>query len=192
MVPPRAADDHVVAGAAVGGEAHRRQVRAGGVAHDPGEQVAGVDDVVVDGLVLTGVHLAADGDEDPGPVGQVEEADRPPPRRGPVSLQPAQLRRLHLRRHDVADRGQRGTAGRRDVRGTHALGGEPGEGRLEVVIAIANWSMFAQLLRSLEVPLEEGVDPWPPDGAVPEPARTPVPHAPSSTAARWCRSPRWG
>ena len=46
--------------------------------------------------------------------------------------------------------------------------------RLEVVIAIANWSMFSQLLRSLEVPLEEGVDPWPPDGAVPEPARTPV------------------
>ncbi|MDY7106026.1 MAG: carboxymuconolactone decarboxylase family protein [Actinomycetota bacterium] len=46
--------------------------------------------------------------------------------------------------------------------------------RLEVVIAIANWSMFAQLLRSLEVPLEEGVDPWPPDGAVPDPAQTPV------------------
>jgi alkylhydroperoxidase family enzyme len=46
--------------------------------------------------------------------------------------------------------------------------------RLEVVIAIANWSMFAQLLRSLEVPLEEGVDPWPPDGAVPEPAQNPV------------------
>lgn len=47
--------------------------------------------------------------------------------------------------------------------------------RLEVVIAIANWSMFAQLLRSLEVPLEDGVGPWPPDGAVPAPARTPVP-----------------
>jgi alkylhydroperoxidase family enzyme len=46
--------------------------------------------------------------------------------------------------------------------------------RLEVVIAIANWSMFAQLLRSLEIPLEEGVDPWPPDGAVPEPARSTV------------------
>ena len=46
--------------------------------------------------------------------------------------------------------------------------------RLEVVIAIANWSMFAQLLRSLEVPLEEGVDPWPPDGAVPAPARNAV------------------
>ena len=46
--------------------------------------------------------------------------------------------------------------------------------RLEVVIAIANWSMFAQLLRSLEVPLEEGVDSWPPDGAVPAPAEDPV------------------
>jgi alkylhydroperoxidase family enzyme len=46
--------------------------------------------------------------------------------------------------------------------------------RLEVVMAIANWTMFAQLLRSLEVPLEEGVDPWPPDGTVPEPARTAV------------------
>ncbi|QYG94450.1 carboxymuconolactone decarboxylase family protein [Iamia sp. SCSIO 61187] len=46
--------------------------------------------------------------------------------------------------------------------------------RLEVVLAIANWSMFAQLLRTLEVPLEDGVDPWPPDGAVPEPARNPV------------------
>lgn len=43
--------------------------------------------------------------------------------------------------------------------------------RIEVVIAIANWSMFAQLLRSLQVPLEDGVDPWPPDGAVPERAR---------------------
>ncbi len=40
--------------------------------------------------------------------------------------------------------------------------------RVEVVIAIGNWSMFAQLLRSLEVPLEDGVEPWPPDGAVPE------------------------
>jgi len=46
--------------------------------------------------------------------------------------------------------------------------------RLEVVIAIANWSMFAQLLRSLDVPLEDGVDPWPPDGAVPDEARTQI------------------
>ena len=48
------------------------------------------------------------------------------------------------------------------------------QARLEVVMAIANWSMFAQLLRSLEVPLEEGVDPWPPDGAVPGAAQHPV------------------
>lgn len=40
--------------------------------------------------------------------------------------------------------------------------------RLEVVLAIANWTMFAQLLRSLEVPLEDGVDPWPPDGLAPD------------------------
>lgn len=46
--------------------------------------------------------------------------------------------------------------------------------RIEVVVAIANWSMFAQLLRSLEVPLEEGVDPWPPDGYVPDRARQTV------------------
>ncbi|MDY7101687.1 MAG: carboxymuconolactone decarboxylase family protein [Actinomycetota bacterium] len=46
--------------------------------------------------------------------------------------------------------------------------------RIEVVVAIANWSMFAQLLRSLEVPLEEGVDPWPPDGSVPDRARQTV------------------
>jgi alkylhydroperoxidase family enzyme len=46
--------------------------------------------------------------------------------------------------------------------------------RLEVVLAIANWSMFAQLLRSLEVPLEEGFDPWPPDGVLPDVARNPV------------------
>ena len=36
--------------------------------------------------------------------------------------------------------------------------------RVELVIAIGNWSLFAQLLKSLQVPLEEGVQPWPPDG----------------------------
>lgn len=48
------------------------------------------------------------------------------------------------------------------------------QARLEVVLAIANWSMFAQLLRSLTVPLEEGVEPWPPDGAVPDAARAEI------------------
>ena len=38
---------------------------------------------------------------------------------------------------------------------------------VELVIAIGNWSMFAQLLQSLDVQLEEGVVPWPPDGKVP-------------------------
>ena len=38
---------------------------------------------------------------------------------------------------------------------------------LELVAAIGNWRMFSQLLRSLWIPLEEGVEAWPPDGAVP-------------------------
>lgn len=38
------------------------------------------------------------------------------------------------------------------------------EALLELVVAIGNWRMFSSLLRSLAVPLEEGVDPWPPDG----------------------------
>jgi alkylhydroperoxidase family enzyme len=38
---------------------------------------------------------------------------------------------------------------------------------VEMVAAIGNWRLFSQLLRSLEVPLEEGVEPWPPDGLVP-------------------------
>lgn len=39
--------------------------------------------------------------------------------------------------------------------------------RVELVIAIGNWIMFSQLLQSLAVPLEEGVDAWPPDGQAP-------------------------
>jgi len=38
---------------------------------------------------------------------------------------------------------------------------------IEMVVAIGNWNTFSQLLRSLEIPLEEGVEPWPPDGKVP-------------------------
>ena len=38
---------------------------------------------------------------------------------------------------------------------------------LELIAAIGNWRMFSTLLRSLDVPLEEGTDPWPPDGARP-------------------------
>jgi hypothetical protein len=36
-----------------------------------------------------------------------------------------------------------------------------------VVVAMGKWRRFSSLLRSLEVPLEEGVQPWPPDGRAP-------------------------
>jgi len=41
------------------------------------------------------------------------------------------------------------------------------EERLELVSAIGTWRMVSGLLRSLDVPLEEGTTPWPPDGAEP-------------------------
>ena len=40
--------------------------------------------------------------------------------------------------------------------------------RVELAAAIGNWSMFSQLLRSLNVPLEDGVEAWPPDGEAPQ------------------------
>lgn len=42
------------------------------------------------------------------------------------------------------------------------------EERLELVSAIGTWRMISGLLRSLEVPLEQGVASWPPDGRAPE------------------------
>ncbi|MCP4038010.1 MAG: carboxymuconolactone decarboxylase family protein, partial [bacterium] len=41
------------------------------------------------------------------------------------------------------------------------------EEQIELVVAIGNWRMISQILRSLEIPLEDGVEPWPPDGAKP-------------------------
>lgn len=38
---------------------------------------------------------------------------------------------------------------------------------VEMVVAIGNWRMFSQVLRSLEIPLEDGAEPWPPDGQAP-------------------------
>jgi alkylhydroperoxidase family enzyme len=46
-----------------------------------------------------------------------------------------------------------------------ALGGT--EALLELVAAIGNWRLFSSLLRSLDIPLEAGVAPWPPDGRAP-------------------------
>lgn len=38
---------------------------------------------------------------------------------------------------------------------------------LEVVAVIGLWRMVSSLLRTLDVPLEDGVDAWPPDGTAP-------------------------
>lgn len=38
---------------------------------------------------------------------------------------------------------------------------------LELVASLGGWRMISMMLRSLLVPLEDDVDPWPPDGAVP-------------------------
>ncbi|MEC8198040.1 MAG: carboxymuconolactone decarboxylase family protein, partial [Pseudomonadota bacterium] len=34
---------------------------------------------------------------------------------------------------------------------------------------ISNWRLFSEMFQSLQIPLEEGVDHWPPDG-LPSPA----------------------
>ena len=41
------------------------------------------------------------------------------------------------------------------------------EEQLELMSAIDTWRMISQLFRSLEIPLEDGVPPWPPDGVAP-------------------------
>ena len=41
------------------------------------------------------------------------------------------------------------------------------EERIELVTVIGLWNMVSSILRTLEVPLEDGVDPWPPDGSAP-------------------------
>lgn len=41
------------------------------------------------------------------------------------------------------------------------------EERIEVVAVIGCWRMVSSILRSLDVPLEDGVEPWPPDGRAP-------------------------
>lgn len=48
-----------------------------------------------------------------------------------------------------------------------AKGLKSSEERIELVVAIGNWTLFSQLLKSLKIPLEDGVDSWPPDGKIP-------------------------
>jgi hypothetical protein len=38
---------------------------------------------------------------------------------------------------------------------------------IEIVTAICAWRMVASILHSLQVPLEDGIDSWPPDGQRP-------------------------
>ena len=38
---------------------------------------------------------------------------------------------------------------------------------IELVVAIGNWTLFSSMLRTLRVPLDEGLEPWPPDGLAP-------------------------
>ncbi len=40
--------------------------------------------------------------------------------------------------------------------------------QVEMVVCIANWTMFSIILRSLEIPVEDGVMSWPPDGQTPK------------------------
>lgn len=40
--------------------------------------------------------------------------------------------------------------------------------RVELVASIATWHLISQLTRSLDIALEDGVAPWPPDGHGPE------------------------
>jgi alkylhydroperoxidase family enzyme len=44
---------------------------------------------------------------------------------------------------------------------------------VELVAVIATWRMVSTFLRSLEVPLEDGVTSWPPDGVAPTGASAP-------------------
>ena len=46
--------------------------------------------------------------------------------------------------------------------------------RIELVAAIGTWCMISALLRSLDVPLEDGVAAWPPDGRAPSSLPDPV------------------
>ena len=48
----------------------------------------------------------------------------------------------------------------------HALGADSAV-LIELIAAIGAWRMIASILHSLEVPLEEGVASWPPDGQPP-------------------------
>jgi len=47
--------------------------------------------------------------------------------------------------------------------------------RIELVATIGAWKMMSEILQSLDVPLEDGIDPWPPDGLAPTHERRETP-----------------
>jgi len=47
----------------------------------------------------------------------------------------------------------------------HLEGGEAA--LIDLVVSIGNWRMFSSLLRSLKIPLEDGIPSWPPDDKIP-------------------------
>jgi alkylhydroperoxidase family enzyme len=58
-----------------------------------------------------------------------------------------------------------GTPGEREVAALRTHLGD--DAVVELVAVIGLWSMVSTFLRSLDVPLEAGVEPWPPDGRRP-------------------------
>ena len=43
------------------------------------------------------------------------------------------------------------------------------DSQITLVASIGNWLMFAQIMKSLDIPLEDGAAIWPPDGIAPMP-----------------------
>jgi alkylhydroperoxidase family enzyme len=62
---------------------------------------------------------------------------------------------------------EHGAVGPKSFAALQAALGDDAELLVEVVSVIATWHLISTVLRSLEVPLEDGVPPWPPDGRRP-------------------------
>ena len=93
----------------------------------------------------------------------VPEADLLAVREGPAAPAFGPLERAVLEATDQALDGER--IGDATLAAIRAHLGE--DEVLELVAAIGTWTMISTVLRSLDVPLEDGVEPWPPDGRSP-------------------------
>lgn len=94
----------------------------------------------------------------------VPEADLLAVRDGPSSPAFGDLERAVLEATDEALVGRRIA----DATMTRLRAELEDDAVVELVAAIGTWSMISTVLRSLDVPLEEGVAAWPPDGVAPE------------------------